>query len=105
MPTMFEVLTVQVTAAGNNMENYSLIIEENGPGYKLNFQGQVNGEIYGKLEIMSLNCFLRIAIFCENTLKTVAGSWCFRVGGPAGPNCTPGSFWIKFGRKNKCGCR
>ena len=38
LPTMFEVLTVQVTAAGNNMENYSLIIEENGPGYKLNFR-------------------------------------------------------------------
>ncbi|NLP36228.1 MAG: hypothetical protein GX357_01065 [Firmicutes bacterium] len=58
LPTMFEVLTVQVTAAGNNMENYSLIIEENGPGYKLNFQGQVNGEkIYGKLEDYELELF------------------------------------------------
>jgi hypothetical protein len=59
LPTLAEVFAAKVSGTGDFSE-YSLEIEESGPGYQLQFSGLVSGrEIYGTLTSYGLEVFAR----------------------------------------------
>jgi hypothetical protein len=56
-PTAAEAVAALAATAGN-IRDYSLEIEESGPGYSLRFQGQVrDGRLYGRLEQFELEVY------------------------------------------------